>query len=87
MISYQRKKVSKTFFRSSTYKSNYIIYHRPLNRRSAFIINYYNFYADGVIDVMLMSMQAGDRKGGAVDVFRQYQHGHEHVQINCTADR
>ena len=26
---------------------------------------------DGAIDVMLMSVHAGDRKGGAIDVFLQ----------------
>ena len=67
-------------FRSSIYKSYYNnkIYiirqqytFRPLNRRSAIMINYYNFYVDGVIDVMLMNVHAGVRKGVALDAFRQ----------------
>ena len=44
---------------------------RPLYRRFIIKINYDNFYVDGAIDVMLISVQAGDRKGGAIDVFIQ----------------
>jgi len=45
----------------------------PFYRRSSILINYYKFYLDGAIDVMLMSVHAGDRKVGAIDVFRPCQ--------------
>ncbi len=55
-----------------------------LYRRSAIIINYYNFYVDGAIDVLLMSVHAGDRKGGAIDVFRQILNYSYRSTINLT---
>ncbi len=39
-----------------------------LYRRPAILINYYNFYVDGAIEVLIMSVHVGDRKGGAIDV-------------------
>jgi len=39
-----------------------------LYRRPAILINYYNFYVDGAIEVLIMNVHAGDRKGGAIGV-------------------